>query len=316
MKSALKITLIYILIGVLWIVLSDKIAYYLFSDFEIYTQNLFQIIKGIFYVLMTALILYTLINAYNKKIDEKVEELKSLNHTLEYERNKLKQSNEQLEQFAAVASHDLKSPLRTISSLIGRFKKKFSDQITPQNKEYLDIIERSTKQLFVKIDKTLLFSKISHSKNPKKPVNITKIMQDVEINLRENIEHTSATIIYNDLPKVKGDKIMLYQVFQNIIENSLKYHRPGVPPAIEIIAEHQNDYIQFTIADNGIGIDEKNRDKVFEQYQQINQNEFFSGQGIGLSAIKKIIERLNGQIWITSEKGQGTSVHFTLPAVN
>ncbi|MGM0478464.1 MAG: sensor histidine kinase [Bacteroidota bacterium] len=313
MKSALKITLIYTLIGVLWIVLSDKVAYYLFSDFEIYTQNLFQIIKGIFYVLMTAFILYTLIHSYNRKIDEKVEELKSLNKTLEFERDKLKQSNEQLEQFAAVASHDLKSPLRTISSLIQRFKKKFSDQINPQNKEYLDIIERSTQKLFTKIDKTLLFSKISHSKNPRETVDTKKIITEVESNLRKSIEETEASIHCEHLPKVQGDRTMLYQVFQNIIENSLKYRKTDTPPVIRIQTESLKDTIQFSILDNGIGIAQKDLEKVFKQYQQINQDQFFSGQGIGLAAIKKIIERLNGTIWMTSEEGEGTTVHFTLP---
>lgn len=313
MKSAIKITIIYLIIGVTWIVLSDKVAFYLFGDYEIYTQNLFQIIKGIFYVVTTAVILFILINSFNRKIEDKVRELKILNKTLEFERNRLKESNEQLEQFADMTSHDLKSPLRTIINLIQRFKTKFQKETTPQSQEYLDIIENSADGLYRKIDKTLLFSKISRIKQRTVLVDPNEIIEEVKTSLSRSIDEKSAKITSEKLPTIKADRVLLQNVFQNIIENSLKYSQEDLIPVIKISAEKNNESVIFSIKDNGIGIPKTELENVFEKYKQLNAQNILSGNGIGLATIRKILERLEGSVWIESEEGEGTTVFIELP---
>lgn len=313
MKPAIKITIAYLVIGVTWIVLSDKIAFYFFGDYEIYTQNLFQIIKGLFYVMTTAIILFFLINSFNRKIEEKVRELEVLNETLKFERNKLRESNDQLEQFADMTSHDLKSPLRTIINLIQRYKTKFKQQTTPQSQEYLDIIENSADGLYRKIDKTLLFSKISRVKQRFVLVDPNEIVEEVKISLARSIDEKKAQIKKDQLPTVKADKILLQNVFQNIIENSIKYAKKEEAPFIEITAKKKKSSVVFSIKDNGIGIPEAELEHVFERYKQLNAENILSGSGIGLASIRKILERLEGSVWIESEEGIGTTVFLELP---
>lgn len=313
MKSAIKITIIYLVIGIAWIIISDKVAYYFFGDFEIYTQNLFQILKGIFYVVTTAIILFILINSFNRKIEEKVREQEMLNSTLEFERNKLKESNDQLEHFADMTSHDLKSPLRTILSLIQRYKIKFKDSLTPKSSEYLDVIEVSAKQLSRKIDKTLLFSKIAHSSGDFETIQPEEFIRDIELALANIIEEKNAKISIEKLPVIFSDRIMLQQVFQNIIENSIKYSKPNTEPAINISATKKEKKVIFEISDNGIGIPKEEQEKVFERFKQLDNKEFLKGNGIGLASIKRIINKLNGDIWIQSTEGEGTSVFVALP---
>lgn len=312
MKSAQKITLIYLLIGIIWIVLSDSVSEYLFGDSKS-KESSFQLIKGIFYVCATGVLLYFLIDRYQKKLEEKVKELKRLNESLEIEKQKIKESNEQLENFADTASHDLKSPLRTISTLIQRFQVKFKDNLTEDSAKYLEIIEDSSKKLNDKISETLRFSKVHHYKEKQEVVDLNELLKSIENNIRTVIDENNATIKYSKLPEIKSSKNLLYQVFQNLIDNAIKYSKTDNSPLIEITSEELGDKWKFCVKDNGVGIAKENYETIFEKYHRVNNKDENEGNGIGLSIVKEIIEKLNGKIWVESTLGQGTCIYFTLP---
>jgi len=200
MKSALKITLIYLFFGIVWIILSDSAAEYLFGGSR--SKELYiQLFKGIFYVCTTGLLLYFLISRYQKKLEEQVKELKRLNESLEIEKENIKASNDQLENFADIASHDLKSPLRTISTLIQRFQVKFKDNLTEDSSKYLEIIEDSSKKLNEKISETLRFSKVHHYKDKQEIVDLNELLESLENTIRAVIDEKNARINYTLIKK-------------------------------------------------------------------------------------------------------------------
>jgi two-component system CheB/CheR fusion protein len=310
MKSALKITLLYLFFGIIWIILSDSIADHLFGDSKI-KESSSQLIKGLFYVCTTGFLLYFLINQYQKKLEEKVKELKRLNVSLEIEKEKIKASNEQLENFADVASHDLKSPLRTISTLIQRFKVKFKDHLNEDSAKYLEIIEDSSQKLNEKISETLRFSKTHHFKDAHEIVDLNELLQSIENNIRTIIDEKDAKINYPNLPLINSSKILLHQVFQNLIDNAIKYSKDDNSPTIDVNCKEFDSYWQFDVKDNGFGIDKENHQTIFDKYFRINDET--EGSGIGLSIVKDIIEKLHGKIWVESSLGKGTSIYFNLP---
>jgi signal transduction histidine kinase len=262
----------------------------------------------------TGVLLYFISSKFNRELEEKIREQEMTNKTLEFERKRLKESNEQLEHFADMASHDLKSPLRTILNLIQRYKTKFSGDLTPGNLEYLDVIENSANLLSRKVDKTLLFSKISNTSGEYEMVDTQNVIKNIIFALSKDIEEKNAQISYENLPRVYSDIIMLQQVFQNVIENSLKYCKPNEKPDITIHGVKKDKKILFEISDNGIGIPESEQEKVFERFKQLNNSDLMKGNGIGLASIKRIVSKLGGNIWIESTVGEGTSVFIELPS--
>lgn len=312
MKPALKITIVYLLFGTIWIILSDSASEYLFGHSKA-KEGSFQLVKGIFYVCMTGIFLYFLINRYQKKLEEKVKELKQLNKSLVIEKEKIKASNEQLENFADTASHDLKSPLRTISTLVQRFKVKFKDKLNADSAKYLEIIEDSSNKLNEKISETLRFSKVHHYNEEQEVVDLNELLESIKSNIRTVIDEKNAKIKYTNLPKINSSKNLLYQVFQNLIDNSIKYSKPETLPIVEVDFEGLDDKWKFCVKDNGIGIANANHKKIFKKYHRIRNKKEIEGSGIGLSIVNEIIEKLHGKIWVESDLGKGTSICFTLP---
>lgn len=312
MKSALKITLIYLFFGIAWIILSDSATEYLFGNSK--SKELYiQLSKGIFYVVTTSLLLYFFINRYQKRLEEKVKELERLNESLEIEKENIKSSNQQLENFADIASHDLKSPLRTISTLIQRFQVKFKDNLTDESVKYLEIIENSSNKLDEKISETLRFSKVHHYKDTQEFVNLSELLESIENNIRAVIDEKNAEINFSNLPTINSSKNLLHQVFQNLIDNSIKYSKLDVSPIVNIDVKEIDNKWQFCVTDNGIGIAKEDHHNIFHKYHRINNNNQSYGSGIGLSIVKEIIEKLHGEVWVESTLGEGTSTYFTLP---
>lgn len=311
-KSALKITLIYLFIGILWIILSDSATEYIIGSAKSKEHSI-QLIKGIFYVCITGALLYILINRYQKKLEEQVKQLKQLNESLKKEKEHIKASNEQLENFADVASHDLKSPLRTISTLIQRFKIKFKDNLTEDSAQYLQIIEDSSKKLNEKISETLRFSKVHHYKDQHEEVDLNELIKSIENNFRTIIDEKKVKINYPELPKINSTKNLLYQVFQNLIDNSIKYSKSDQVVIINVKIKDLESHWQLCVEDNGLGIAKENHNSIFEKYNRINNDNEYEGSGIGLAIVKEIVDKLHGKIWVESELGQGTTICFTLP---
>jgi PAS domain S-box-containing protein len=225
----------------------------------------------------------------------------------------LKQSNEQLEQFASVASHDLKEPLRTITSFLQLLDKTAKDQLSYEAKGYLDFAVDGATRMRALIDDLLSYSQITKTSVELVPVDTQSAVNEALQNLKERIKDTDAIILCEgELPKVSSNHIQLVRVFQNLLNNAIKFQRKDSTPEITISAKHENGNSIFTIRDNGIGFDKEHAQKIFCMFERLHTRVLYPGAGIGLATCKKIIENHNGRIWAESEPGKGSSFHFSL----
>lgn len=223
----------------------------------------------------------------------------------------VKQSNEDLNEFAHIVSHDLKGPLRSISACIAMIKENLIErkiQIDSELEENFSFVSNSCKRLNAMIVELLSFSKVGRNIKKEK-LELEVVIQDSILNLQNQITETNAQItIANDMPKVVSSKTELTQVFQNIIANAVKYVAKDVKPAIEIkLQKRANGNNLISIKDNGIGIAAKDHDKVFKACTRVVSDDEYEGTGLGLSFCKKIIESLGDKIWFESELGKGTT---------
>ena len=240
-------------------------------------------------------------------------ELKKLNEVLEDRALKLQQSNEELEQFAYVASHDLQEPLRMVTSFLSLLERKYDGQLDDKAKQYIHFAVDGAKRMRQIILDLLEFSRVGRIREELDNVNLNYLLESIIALNKDRIEDCKASIVYSELPTIKSYETPVYQVLQNLISNSLKYHSTTVTPKIEItVEENEHDWL-LKVKDNGIGIDPTYHPKVFQLFQRLHTKTEYSGSGIGLSLCKKIIEDLKGKIWIESEEGKGCIFIFTLP---
>lgn len=243
-----------------------------------------------------------------------ITELKMTQNELERTIVKLVKSNKELEQFAYIISHDLKEPLRMVSSYVQLLEKKYKDKLDNDANDYIYYAVDGAKRMDELINGLLDYSRILTKEMLPDNVDIREVINEVLFNLKVRIEEKNALInIKTDLPLVKANRINIIRVFQNLIDNGLKFCKEK--PVIEIFSDKKDDYYIFCVKDNGIGINKECGERIFEIFQRLNTREEFEGIGIGLSICKKIIERHNGKIWVESEgAGRGSAFYFTLPA--
>lgn len=234
------------------------------------------------------------------------ENKKAMIRTVELERK-----NKELEQFAYVASHDLQEPLRTTSSFIEIFKEKYMGKMDEETDTMLTYISQANDRMKVLIKDLLDYSRIGR-KPVIEDVNCNEIIDDVLADLSVNINESKTTILTEKLPFVKGYPTELKQLFQNLVSNSIKFRREGIDPEIRISAERYNGHWQFAVADNGIGIEENDSERIFVIFQRLHTRSEYDGSGIGLSHCKKIVELHGGNIWVKSIPGEGSVFYFTI----
>jgi light-regulated signal transduction histidine kinase (bacteriophytochrome) len=227
----------------------------------------------------------------------------------------LQRSNKELEEFAYVASHDLQEPLRTISSFSDLLKEEYYDIIGKDGKQYLNFITSASSRMKQLIKDLLRLSRIQTRGQEFSLVNCNDVMEDVFNILRISIEEKKATITYQGLPSIIGDKFQMTQLWQNLISNALKFHSEQ-PLKINIKAENKIDEWLFSIEDNGIGISPEFHERIFIIFQKLHSQDRYEGTGIGLALCQKIITRHRGKIWVESDKGKGTKFLFTIPKIN
>lgn len=223
----------------------------------------------------------------------------------------LRRSNEDLQQFAYVASHDLQEPLRAIVSFSQLLEDKYQTKIDKDGKEFIHFITDGAKKMNTLINDLLLYSRITTQAKPSKLTNLDDIIQDVLFNLKESIKENEAVITYDEMPVLKVDRTQFIQLFQNLLSNAIKFRRQEAPK-IHIGVKKINYEWLFTVKDNGIGIESKYFGKLFNIFYRLHTKEEYPGTGIGLPICKKIVQRYGGKIWVESEFRVGSTFYFTI----
>lgn len=245
-------------------------------------------------------------------IEEKNESLLAANRALDQKQQALEALNQELQQFASVASHDMKEPLRTISSFSKLLSRRLPDD--PQNHELLNFIEDAAKRMNVLLEDLIRYARAGVERSPRQPVDLNEVFEMVRMNLFQQLEQRQATIEAMHLPTVLGHETLLTQLFQNLIGNGLKYHHPEVSPAVAVRFVKKDGDVLLSFCDNGIGIAPENLKKIFEPFRRLHARTEFEGSGIGLSTCKKITDAYGGQIWAESEPGKGSTFFVQLPS--
>ncbi len=222
-------------------------------------------------------------------------------------------SNLQLENFAYIASHDLREPARTMRTFSQFLKKRAGDQLDEDSQMYLNFIITGADRMNQLIQDLLKYSRVNSEPFEREPVVTAALLQEILTQLESSIQEKQAEIIIGELPvQIHGSTTRLRQLFQNLISNSIKFHQPDLPPRVEILAQDTPTHWHFTISDNGIGIDPQIQDQVFVIFKKLHNNQAYQGTGIGLALVKRIITQHSGEVWLESDLGQGTKIHFTL----
>ncbi|MBC6365811.1 PAS domain S-box protein [Algoriphagus sp. AK58] len=225
----------------------------------------------------------------------------------------LERSNEELEQFAYVASHDLQEPLRMISSFMQLLERKYGSKLDERAHQYIHFATDGAKRMKNIVLDLLEYSRASKPTVSKENIQLDKVIQEYLLLRKKIISEKSATIHSQELPTVYTYKAGIVQVFHSLLDNAIKYSKPGVSPSIEVGFETIENEWKFSIKDNGIGIAPQFHEKIFVIFQRLHNQDEFEGTGIGLSIAKKNVEFLGGRIWLESTPGEGSIFHFTLP---
>ena len=243
-------------------------------------------------------------------------QLIALNESLQSYAKELERSNEELEQFAFITSHDLQEPLRMISSFMDQLKRKYEDKLDDKALQYIEFATNGSKRMKQIILDLLDYSRAGRPTDLIEKVDINEIITDFKMLRRKIINEKSATITYDGIPTIKTYKTGITQVFHSLLDNAIKYSKKDEAPNIKITCKEEKDKWTFAVKDNGIGIDPKFYSKIFIIFQRLHNREEYEGTGIGLSIVKRHIDFLGGKIWVESELEKGTTFYFEIPKTN
>lgn len=227
----------------------------------------------------------------------------------------LERSNEELGQFAYVASHDLQEPLRTVTSYLHLLKRRYGGQLDEAADEFIEFAVDGASRMQQLIDALLTYSRIGIKGGSPVPTASEKALNQALLNLQVAIEEKRAIIACDELPVVMADELQLAQLFQNLVGNAIKFHGEDVKPEVHVGARREGHMWQFCVRDNGIGIEPRHFDHLFELFRRLHARDEYPGTGIGLAVCKRIVDRHGGEIWVESEPGLGSTFFFTLPAI-
>lgn len=224
----------------------------------------------------------------------------------------LRRTNEDLQQFAYIASHDLQEPLRMVRSYMELLKRRYGGQLGADADEFIGYAVDGTKRMGILIQALLDYSRAGEVSDEKLAEHdVEESLRTAIENLRLKVEESGAKITHDPMPNARFDPVRLAQIFQNLVGNALKY-RGDAPLEIHIGASVSPQELTFSVKDNGIGIDPENHDRIFGIFKRLHGREY-EGAGIGLATVKKIVERHGGRIWLESEAGKGSTFYFTIP---
>lgn len=256
-----------------------------------------------------------------REVEESENRYRELSATLEQQVNtrtrELKRSNDDLQQFAHVASHDLKEPVRKIKTFTSRLEKQLQDRLDEPATRFIERIHAAADRMSTMIDGVLMYSSINSGKQQAELIDLNEVIRNIEADIEVSLEKSGGTIRYRGLPSLEGASVLLYQLFYNLINNSIKFAKADVPPQIdisaEIVEEQGRNVARITLEDNGIGFEPEMAGKIFDTFTRLNSKDKYEGTGLGLSLCKKIAERHDGSIAATGGAGKGARFIVTLP---
>lgn len=225
----------------------------------------------------------------------------------------LARSNKELEQFAYVASHDLQEPLRMVSSYTQLLADRFGDHLDEKARMYVHYAVDGATRMQSLIKDLLTFSRVVRHQRTVEIIDLRHLVDEALTNLAEPIAESRAKIEIGDLPSIEGNRSQFLQVLQNLISNAIKFRTPDTAPHVTIDARRTQDGYVLSIRDDGIGIDSRYRDKIFEVFERLHSEQEYAGTGIGLAISQRVVEHHGGRIWVDSEVGRGSTFHIHLP---
>jgi signal transduction histidine kinase/CHASE1-domain containing sensor protein len=241
-----------------------------------------------------------------------ITDLKKTHENLELQTQELKRSNEELEQFAYLASHDMQEPLRVIASFCDLLQMRYADKLDDDGKEFIAYAVDGARRMRSLLDDLLTYSRVGRSEIKITPVPLMEVLTEIQSRLSSVIEEEGAELTFDELPTVKGDQTLLTQLLQNLVGNGIKFHGDA-PPKVYVSAETGTNFWTISVSDNGIGIEPQFADKVFQMFQRLHGSDAYPGNGLGLALCKRAVERHGGTIWIEPAETSGTTIKFTLP---
>ena len=248
-----------------------------------------------------------------------VSEQKAARRELEIAKHELERSNQELQEFASVASHDLKEPLRKVSAFSGRMIRRQADQLDAEGRDDLIRIDASATRMQALVDDLLAYARVSRQVQPFAPIDLADVTTVVLEDLAESIRETGARVSVGALPIVLGDESQLRQLVQNLLANAIKYRRPDVAPVISVSATMEDvttagaGLVVLTVRDDGIGFEPRYADRIFAPFERLHGRGQYDGTGIGLAICRRIAERHGGSIRATAAPGQGAAFTVRLP---
>jgi len=242
-----------------------------------------------------------------------ITERRRAEHALREKGAELERSNRELEQFAYAASHDLREPLRMVATYVTLLEREYGDKLGGEAHEYVRFAVEGATRLARLVTDLLEYARIGPKTVAFEPVDCNAALAEVLAGLRASIEQNEAVVASSALPTVLGDHSLLCQVFQNLIENGIKF-RSKAAPRLEISAERAGGEWHFHVTDNGLGIESRFHARIFELFQRLHTKDSYPGTGMGLALCKKVVERHGGRIWVASKLGQGSVFSFSLRA--
>ena len=245
---------------------------------------------------------------------QKNRELYAATSKLEAQANELERSNAELLQFASIASHDLQEPLRMVASYLGLLQRRATDKLDEKEKQYLHYAVDGAQRMQQMISDLLAYSRVSTHGREFAQADLAEVLRHALANLEVAIAEKGARIATDAMPAASVDASQFVQIFQNLIGNAVKFTSERTPE-VHIGCERVADEWQFSVRDNGIGIEAADFERIFQLFQRLHSRSDYPGTGIGLAVCKKIVERHGGRIWLESKPGEGTTFLFTIPAV-
>jgi len=248
-----------------------------------------------------------------KLLEEQNQKLQKANQKIEQQRAALSKANEELKDFAYRVTHDIKQPIRTISSFAKLLEKDLKDQLSPRSKEFMKYIDDAAINITSFINDLLNYATSDQMDQELSLVDCNQILQQIKKSINLQLQECHAQLIINDLPSVHCHKALMTQVFQNLISNAIKFRRPNIEPIVTIRGYENEEHTVFEVADNGIGIKAEDQAKVFKLFERLNNKKDYEGSGIGLATVIKVLNKFNASIELRSEFGVGTTFYLKFP---